>query len=434
MKSLLFSMFFYFSCTCLFSQQIQWEIRASMPERVTNNAVISAEVSGQSYVYSFAGLDSTKACGASHLRSFKYDPGADNWTTLPDLPDPNGGKIAAGASFLNGLIYIVGGYHVSNTCQEISSAKVHIFDPQTDSYLPDGTDIPVPIDDHVQAVWRDSLIFVVTGWSNTTNVTNVQIYNPSSDTWTAGTSVPFLNDWRVFGASGVIIGDTIYYSGGASPSCNFSTCFPPTAFFRKGIIDPDDPASITWEGADNPLAQGYRMGAGVFQNKPFWLGGSFLTYNFDGIDYNGTGGVSPLTYMTYLDVDGSLQQISGQTPRVMDLRGLGQISDNAFVIAGGMSEDQFVSDSTFVVTISQLTSVLTPQVQDLTVFPNPAAEVLQVPIPSGTYQVFNSVGQVKSSGQFEEGQIPLVRLSDGLYYLSLKTTNKAYRATFIKRH
>ena len=30
----------------------------------------------------------------------------------------------------------------------------------------------------------------------------------------------------------------------------------------------------------------------------FWIGGSSLGYNFDGIDYNGTGGVEPTDKIT----------------------------------------------------------------------------------------------------------------------------------------
>ena len=43
--------------------------------------------------------------------------------------------------------------------------------------MPDGADIPKAIDDQVQAVWQDSLIYVITGWSNTTNVVDVQASN-----------------------------------------------------------------------------------------------------------------------------------------------------------------------------------------------------------------------------------------------------------------
>ena len=169
-----------------------------MPERVSNNAVVAAKVNGQSFVYSFCGIDSTKIWSGIHLKAWRYDVEAKKWESLPEVPDPNGGKIAASANVVNGKIYIIGGYHVASNGSETSSDKVHVFDPVTNAWLPDAAPIPVPIDDQVQVVWRDSLIYVVTGWSNTTNVTEVQIFNPATNEWSAGTPVPNQNDYKVF--------------------------------------------------------------------------------------------------------------------------------------------------------------------------------------------------------------------------------------------
>ena len=60
---------FYF----LTAQNISYVDLAPMPEKVTNNAVTAATVNGISYVYSFSGIDSTKACGNNHLKSFRYN-------------------------------------------------------------------------------------------------------------------------------------------------------------------------------------------------------------------------------------------------------------------------------------------------------------------------------------------------------------------------
>jgi hypothetical protein len=97
-----------------------------------------------------------------------------------------------------------------------------------------GTDLPIPTDDHVQCVWRDSLIYIITGWSNTGNIPNVQIYDPANDTVLSGTPIPNSDDYKAFGASGVIIGDTIYYAGGVNDSWIFTI----QPRLRKGIINP----------------------------------------------------------------------------------------------------------------------------------------------------------------------------------------------------
>ena len=181
----------------LFSQF--WEVTevGTLPEPVSNNAVCKGFVNDTPFVYSFSGIDTTKIYSGIHLKSFRFNTVTGQVIQLPDLPDAMG-KIAAGASRIDNVIYIIGGYHVFSNGAETSSSKVHRFDIASNSFLADGTDIPVSIDDHVQAVWRDSLIYVITGWSNTGNVPDVQIYDPVSDSWLAGTSTPNTHDYKSF--------------------------------------------------------------------------------------------------------------------------------------------------------------------------------------------------------------------------------------------
>ncbi len=178
----------FYCCLCLLAtfqlsaQSWQMTPKAPLPEPITNNAVVEGYANGVPYVYTFGGIDSTKLYSGIHLRAYRYNTQTDVWDTLPPLPDTLG-KIAAGASRVKDKLYILGGYHVFANGGEASSDKVHIFDPASNRYLADGAPIPVPIDDQVQAVWRDSLIYVVTGWSDTRNVTDVQVYNPATDSW-----------------------------------------------------------------------------------------------------------------------------------------------------------------------------------------------------------------------------------------------------------
>ncbi|MCF8247491.1 MAG: T9SS type A sorting domain-containing protein [Saprospiraceae bacterium] len=358
---------------------------AELPEAVSNNAVTAAVADGKTYVYSFSGIDSTKIWSGIHLKAWRYDLLADEWIALPPIPDPAGGKIAAAASFIKGKIYVVGGYHVAQNGNETSSAITHVFDPATNVWLPDAAPIPVPIDDHVQVTWRDSLLYVVTGWSNTTNVPNVQIFNPLSNTWMVGTPVPNNVDYKVFGASGVIVGDTIFYAGGARTGSNF----PPTSFFRKGIINPNDPTQIEWTGFDEPAAKGYRMAAATFGNRPIWLGGSDVTYNFNGIAYNGSGGVLPLDRTTMYDPgSGSFYQTTGNMPAVMDIRGAAQIAENEVIIVGGMSAGQQVTNQVWRIPLDGLTGVdgNVNESAFFKIYPNPTSGGLVVEVP-GKFEV-----------------------------------------------
>lgn len=418
------SYLFLFLAPWLYGQAVQWELLAPMPEPVSNNAVAMAMVEGVPHVYSFAGIDTSRDWYGIHLKGFRYNTQTEVWDTIPPLPAPMGGKIATSASVVKNKIYIIGGYHVASNYNESSSNKVHIYDPEANAYLPDGMAIPFPIDDQVQMVWRDSLIFVVTGWSNTNNVANVQIYDPAADSWMAGTPVPNNNNWKVFGGSGVIVGDTIYYAGGA----RFGSNFPATSYFRKGFINPDNPMEINWEGFETPAAQGYRMAAGVLDGKPFWLGGSDVTYNFDGIAYNGSGSVSPQGRLTFYDpASGALGQLEGQIPATMDFRGLAQIGPNQFILAGGMQAGPEVSGQVLLVTIAKLTGSTDepsdPKAPPLFVFPNPTFNQLQVNYPhTAQLDILNSAGQVvlQSTIQGPSQVVDISQLRAGLYFVLLR--------------
>lgn len=404
------------STLMLHAQSITWETLAPMPEPVSNNAVTVAEIDGVPHVFSFAGIDESRDWFGIHLRSFRFNTVTELWETIPPLPGQNGGKIAAAASTVKNKVYIIGGYHVASNYSEASSNKVHIYDPETNAYLPDGADIPIPIDDQVQAVWRDSLIYVITGWSNNGNVVNVQIYNPTEDSWMAGTPVPNNSQWKVFGGSGAIIGDTIYYAGGAKSTSGFG----PSTLFRKGYINPDNPAEVTWEGYSDPASRGYRMAAGAFDGRAIWLGGSDVTYNFDGIAYNGSGGVPALGRLTFYDPPtGMLHQLQGVIPPIMDLRGLAQVSPNQFIIAGGMGPGQLVADQVLRVTIEALTEVRQQieQPPSLFLYPNPARQSLWIQSPEPVLvELANAQGQVMFRRNARPGEeIQVGHLPEGWY-------------------
>lgn len=412
-----------------YSQDVSWEFLPSLPEPVSNNAVTTALVSDTLFVYSFAGIDTSKDWFGLHLRSFRYNTHTQVWDTIPDLPDSAGGKIAASANTVKNKIYIIGGYHVASNYHETSSSKVHIFDPLLNTYLPDGADIPVPIDDQVQAVWRDSLIYVISGWSNTTNVPNVQIYDPKLDTWLEGTSVPNNSQYKVFGASGTIIDDTIYYAGGA----RFGFNFPATTIFRKGYINPDNPTEISWTGATEPLSKGYRMAASTYNNYAIWLGGSNITYNFDGIAYNGSGGVPPLGRIKlYTPQSGTISEFNDLFPPLMDLRGIAKISDNQYILAGGMLAGQEVTDQTLMITIDELSKLHEPtlleETRPILIYPNPTSRSFKLNHSENIDLVIikSAQGQIKKSITVasEHQNISTSDLANGIYIVECWQKNK----------
>ena len=409
-----------------------WTELNSMPERISNNAVTQGvDGSGNVNVYSFSGIDSTKLYSGINLKSYRYNVTAFMWDTIAPLPDGQG-KIAAGASTVKNKIYIVGGYHVNANGSEVSSAKVHVYDPITNAYLLDGADIPVAIDDHVQAVWRDSLIYVVTGWSNNNNVPDVQIYDPTNDNWLVGTATPNTTQYKMFGASGVIIGDTIYYNGGVTSGFSFNA----TSYLRMGVIDPIDPTSITWSQLqDNPGGNGYRMAAAKYNKRCFWIGGAGTAYNYDGIAYNGSGGVEPhsriLTYQKYWNI---WFEGLGAPYGIMDLRGIAQVTPTSWIICGGMETGQAVTNRAFLLEFDpQVGGVGDNLKESITLYPNPTSDYISLDeeYENTTYKVFSISGEMVLKGGVKNNTIDISALSNGLYQLELTSKEKVTKGGFV---
>jgi N-acetylneuraminic acid mutarotase len=425
----------FFSCSLLVSTMFSqtgwtWTELSPMPEKVSNNAVVEGFDGNDAYVFSFSGIDTTKTHSGINLGAYRYDVTNDTWSTLPDLPDTLG-KIAAGVSRVGDKLYIIGGYHVLPGGSEISSDKVHVFNVLTNSYETDGASIPVPIDDQVQCVYKDSLIYVITGWSNTNNVPDVQIYDPALDQWSVGTPTPNDNYYKAFGASGTIVGDTIFYNGGVRSGFNFAA----VRFTRKGIIDPNDPTQITWtQIADNPGATGYRMACSNYEEKVFWLGGGGVAYNFNGIAYTGGAGVPPLDrILQFNSATYGWDEGLGTPFQVMDLRGIGKISDTEWIICGGMEAGQQVSNKTYLITYDPVIgAVQESDWKALKVSPNPVKGVLNLDLSRvASFQIIDLSGKLILKGN-TSGSLDVSSLPSGLYLLLVEEDGAFYRTKFEK--
>ena len=397
---------------------------ADMPMATANNAVCKGSTAVGNFMYSFGGIDTSKIYTGIHQKCFKYDITSDVWSSIPDLPDTLG-KVAAAASFVKGKIYIIGGYHVYQNGSEKSSTRVHVFNPVTDLYESDGAPVPVPIDDQAQCVWRDSLIYVITGWSNTTNVPDVQIYNPSMNSWSVGTSVPNNNAFRAFGSQGVIRKDTIYYYGGASSSSNF----PANGFMRVGIIDSMNPTNITWlPFKNNNGHELYRLIALANPTGSItFLGGSSISYNYNGISYATNTGVPPANEQVVYNTNSASFSSDYSQNFPMDLRGYADISSTIKYISGGMENNQVVSKKTF--KLSFLNSLGSSEITrefGIAIYPNPIRDFLNISLEKLSndirFELISSTGHEVMSGLIEkkQSQISLENLSNGTYFLVLE--------------
>ena len=341
----------FFGSFCHAQQGWTWTELPSMPEPVANHAVTEAMSNDTMCVYSFCGIDSSKVYSGIHQRAFKYNTVSQEWTVLAPVPDD--GKIAAGASVIQGKVYVAGGYYVFANGTEFSSDDLHVFDPQTDTWLADAPTIPTPIDDHVQTVYKDSLLMLVTGWSDTGNVNDVQLFDVTTSTWQAANAPPASTVYTAFGPSGAVIGEELFYLGGVSSS------FSANSALRKGEINPLDATDISWsyEGQSPTVDDTYRSAATTYLDKIVWVGGAGIAYNFDGLAYSGGAGVPALDrILVYHPASDSWQEILGTPEAIMDLRGLAKVGENQWIVCGGMQGEQEVSDRAFLLTFDPSTS------------------------------------------------------------------------------
>lgn len=417
---------FVLSFLVLFACDLQGQLTVTevgtLIESVSNNAVCEGFIAQSPYLFSFGGIDSTKRFSGIHQRSFRYNIETGESISIPSLPDGRG-KIASAASRIGNIIYITGGYYVNSNGTEESSDKLHRYDILSNEYLSDGSPIPVPTDDHVQVVWQDSLLYLITGWNDSTNIPDVQIYNPSNDTWLEGEAVPNINnDYKSFGASGVILKDTIFYFGGAASIFGF----PIQNDLRKGVIDPSDPTQINWSvSTPDPLIVGYRMAATTVGTELHWIGGSERTYNFDGIAYNGTGGVATANRDLF-STDGKVWEEEIVELLPMDLRGIAVINDTLQYLAGGMIENQRVTNKVYKLEwkgkISSNEDLADNKVPYL--FPVPFTDRLFLSDMTASslleVDIYNAVGRLLGTKRFLDGQLDMSGFPDGVYHIQVR--------------
>jgi hypothetical protein len=310
-----------------------------LPEPVTNQAVALATRDGRPVVYTFYGLDSTLQQPGIHRKVFRYDIGTGGSKCVGMVPD-SVGRLASSASTIRDQVYLCGGYSVHASGKERSSPLLLRFDPATEAFHR-CADLPVPIDDHVQAVWRDSILFVMSGWNDSSNVRSVQMYEPSKNRWSMATSLPAERDAAVFGGCGTIVGDTIYMLGGAV----FDKFYPPSGSLYKGHIDPSHPANIEWlPGIPFPGERRYRSVAFAAGGKLFFFGGSSVTYNYNGISYQDMTPVDPNKTMLVYDIATGIFTSTLAPFQVMDLRNGVIHGGRSLIVVGGIGTGQRVSD------------------------------------------------------------------------------------------
>lgn len=325
----------------------------SLPVPVTNNATALLAEQGGYRAWSFNGLLSGRGWQDVTDRAFEYDSGSGRWREIDPVPGGEG-RLASIAQVVAGQVYVFGGYTVAEDGSERSIPTVHRFDPGSGRYH-DMAPMPVPVDDTVAVVHGGHRIVLISGWHDTDNVDNVQVYDVESNRWSQATPWP---GPPLFGHAGGMVGDVMVVCDGVKvvpleePGKRefkaSNACF-------LGTMDPKDPTQVQWQDLPpHPGPPRYRMAAtGVPEHKLIlFAGGSDNPYNYDGIGYDGRPSGASAEVFAW-DLEGSRWMTLPALPEPsMDHRNL-PFLDHHFLLIGGMGNGQVVLDSTRVYTLDR---------------------------------------------------------------------------------
>lgn len=325
---------------------------SDMPEALTNNAVATLSVAGRPALFSFSGLGGGKTAGDISSSAWSYDIAGDRWKRLPDVPGDKH-RLASIAVSLGERIFVIGGYTVAADGTEVSTPEVYAFDPVTRTYEARAP-MPVPVDDSVVFTYADRYIYLVSGWHDTGNVSDVQVLDTVEDRWASATPYPGA---PLFGHAGGIVGNIFVIADGVKVTgvIDGRRQFGISDEAWQGTIAPDDPTHITWTRLPpHPGAPLYRSAAtgSARLGQIVFAHGSDNPYNFDGIGYNGEPSQPSAAVFGFDAGTGAWVDYGTLGTPDMDHRGLMEVGGTFFTI-GGMVADQKVSARIGTITISK---------------------------------------------------------------------------------
>jgi N-acetylneuraminic acid mutarotase len=179
-----------------------------------------------------------------------YDLETEEVSELAHMPvGVNGASAAIGE---DGRIYVFGGRNL--TLADLYQYEVQIYDPSTDSWSL-GAGMPIPCTVSEAVAMPNGLIYVISGMNETVDLLEplsvVQIYDPTENSWSAGSH---MSEPRYSGASLAISDNVIMYIGGSNPA--ISLTYSDVTYY---YVQEDQ-----WWGSMNPFPEKFAGGDAVF--------------------------------------------------------------------------------------------------------------------------------------------------------------------------
>jgi N-acetylneuraminic acid mutarotase len=199
-----------------------WTAVANYPTFIMDNAAATDPSTG--LVYSVGGYHNYS--NRATTDGYVYDPGTQQWTALPAMQYA---REAPQAAFINGKLYVVGGWDNSGT--PVSYMEIYNPDSGTWSF---GASIPTAYAAASVAVLNGKMYVIGGCDSLTCGHTGVQVYDPASNSWSTAASYPEPTSWEGCGA----ITGQVYCAGGTVASLTGETTTKDAYVY--------DPASDAW--------------------------------------------------------------------------------------------------------------------------------------------------------------------------------------------
>jgi Kelch motif len=157
-------------------------------------------------IYIFGGIDNTFT-----VRDIVqiYDIGSSTW--MPNgapMPDPSG-RYFASAAFYNGKIYVIGGFDGATFSEQNQTWE---YDPITDTWDTSRAPIPVPMGGAGYSIVGQN-IYLAGHWNNGFASTDHYRYDIVADSWTAMAPVPV----SIYRPDAAGVGTNTYLVGGGDP-------------------------------------------------------------------------------------------------------------------------------------------------------------------------------------------------------------------------
>ena len=245
-----------------------WARRADMPLPLANFGSAVA-TNGKTYV--FGGFPTSGAAPVASVEAF--DPIANTWTMKTPMPTAraNPGVVVAA----DGSIYVLGG---QSDVEGVPLSNVERYDPASDTWT---TRAPMPTARFYLGAARsaDGRIYAIGGSQGgygANQLATVEIYDPTTDTWETGPSLPGAND-----AFGTVVGpdSRIYVMGG---------CCTTTGSLGLTSVYALNPGANSWTRlSDMPYGFLDPYAVTASNNKIYIVGGSFTVNSFNGPNISG---------------------------------------------------------------------------------------------------------------------------------------------------